>query len=193
MTAEDQSATADWTHGILPKPLMSLARNGKMRADPQHKTVSSMCHPSKCACHDRRTTDLVPHAWTQPDALLVITSSTDTCPRRRDHAVDPGLGVLKQGQPPRLFSRGSMEPGLACARVCGEPGFLCVSRARSEDTHAYRIGRGCSPNWSCHIFSPIRPIAVDPIFECSMPPAPALIGRPAATLVQERRTSIGKR
>ena len=45
MTAEDQSATADWTHGILPKPLMSLARSGKMRADPQHKTVSSMCPP----------------------------------------------------------------------------------------------------------------------------------------------------
>ena len=52
-----------------------------------------------------------------------------TRPRRGAHVVDPGLGVPKQGQPPRVFSRGSMGTGLASIlqlpiRLCPSPSQL---------------------------------------------------------------------
>ena len=83
MTAENQSATPDWTHGILPKLLMSLVCGGKTLADSQRPTASNSDSPEECACHGGRTTRKAPKGGAGPNALLVFTSSTNKMPEAR--------------------------------------------------------------------------------------------------------------
>ena len=70
--------------------------------------------------------------------------------------------------------------------------FVWAGPARRTLTPVETVVGALRP-WSCHVVTPTRPIAVGPIFGCSMHPASALIGRSAATPVQKRSESIGKR
>ena len=155
-TAEDQSATADWTHGILPKPLMSLARIGKMRADPQLKTVSSMHPPLKCACHRWRTTTIVPLIWAQPYALLVITSSTDNSPEAR--------GPRSRSGPRGTQARPAPTCILSWVRGAGQ----CPELDASMASWAALAALAASPG-----LAPLLPVVGMPVVDPGCPALPA--------------------